>query len=538
MMRLVNRLRGWMLLAVCLAGPGLAAESPFAVTARFEDRGGQSFVRLSFSCPPGHHLYADSIHVQARPAVEMILTDPPRPSRILDKHSEEERDVFDRPHDRLYRLPGPMDALEIEVKFQGCDQAVCYFPETRVVTVAAAEAAPAPVTKPMADDAPRATADWRAATERFTVSGKAAGYLSRDAFLAFLEAAEAGGAVEDRTLARWEKLGWLATVLLILVGGVALNLTPCVLPLIPVNLAILGAGARAGSRWRGFALGGVYGLGMALAYGSLGLIVVLTGARFGSLNASPWFNAAIAVLFIVLALAMFDVIEIDLSRFQGGGGPVQKRGRYATALIMGVVAALLAGACVAPVLISVLLLAGSLYGRGVTLGLLLPFLLGLGMALPWPLAGAGLSFLPKPGRWMTVVRNIFGAIILLLALYYGFIAYRLFRPAAPAAVSGESVADNVRALDSAEGLAAALDEAADAGRPVFIDFWATWCKNCHAMEKTTFKDPDVVSRLARYLVVKVQTEQPGDAPASEILEHFGSIGLPTYIVLNPAAPAR
>ena len=88
----------------------------------------------------------------------------------------------------------------------------------------------------------------------------------------------------------FEGRGPLAILLLVLVGGLALNLTPCVLPMIPINLAIIGAGAQAGSRSRGFLLGGAYGAAMAFVYGVLGLIVILTAGTFGTINASPWFN--------------------------------------------------------------------------------------------------------------------------------------------------------------------------------------------------------------------------------------------------------
>ena len=107
------------------------------------------------------------------------------------------------------------------------------------------------------------------------------------------------------------------SLLLIVLGGAGLNLTPCVLPLIPINLAIIGAGARASSRRRGFALGATYGLGMALVYGVLGLVVVLTGSKFGTLNSSAWFNVGIAVVFLIMSLAMFDLVNVDFSRFQG-----------------------------------------------------------------------------------------------------------------------------------------------------------------------------------------------------------------------------
>src|SRR5687767_7060709 len=149
------------------------------------------------------------------------------------------------------------------------------------------------------------------ALQDFTIVGSKVGYVDSAAFIRFLSDAQAG--VQERGL--FEGRGPLAILLLVFVGGLALNLTPCVLPMIPINLAIIGAGAQAGSRKRGFLLGGVYGAAMALVYGALGLIVILTAGTFGTINASPWFNLAIAVVFAALALAMFDVVTIDFSRF-------------------------------------------------------------------------------------------------------------------------------------------------------------------------------------------------------------------------------
>ena len=137
--------------------------------------------------------------------------------------------------------------------------------------------------------------------------------------------------------------------------------------------------------------------------------MILTAGTFGTINASPWFNLAIAAIFVALALAMFDVFEIDLSRFSGSiGTDASKRGSFAVAFVMGAVAALLAGACVAPVVIQVVVFSSDMYARGTVAALALPFLLGVGMAVPWPLAGAGLTALPKPGAWMVRVKQAFG----------------------------------------------------------------------------------------------------------------------------------
>src|SRR5439155_25641516 len=158
------------------------------------------------------------------------------------------------------------------------------------------------------------------------------GYLGKDEFIRFIRNAESG--VQERGL--FEGRGPLAILLIVFLGGLALNLTPCVLPMIPINLAIIGAGTQAGSRGCGFLLGSVYGAAMAFVYGILGLIVILTAGTFGTINASPWFNIGIAVLFVALALAMFDVITIDFSRFSSSFRVgEQNRGSFVVAFVMG-----------------------------------------------------------------------------------------------------------------------------------------------------------------------------------------------------------
>ena len=163
----------------------------------------------------------------------------------------------------------------------------------------------------------------------------------------------------------FEGRGPLAILLLVLLGGLALNLTPCVLPMIPINLAIIGAGARSGSRARGFLLGGAYGGAMALVYGVLGVIVILTAGTFGTINASPWFNLGIAAIFVVLALAMFDVFEIDLSRFSGAiGTDTSKRGSFARRVCDGRGRRAAGGGVCRPVVIQVVLFSSDLYAHG------------------------------------------------------------------------------------------------------------------------------------------------------------------------------
>jgi thiol:disulfide interchange protein len=445
--------------------------------------------------------------------------------------------------------------VPVKLRYQACDANLCYPPTTaqtqwtmKVAPGASSARQHAEVFDIIAfghGERPSAGAELRtknsevrttssdagiAALDDFEVLSTTGGYLRSNAFLDFIHNAERG--IKEKGL--FEGRGPLAILLIVFLGGLALNLTPCVLPMIPINLAIIGAGAQAGSRARGFLLGSAYGGAMALVYGVLGLIVILTAGTFGTINSSPWFNLAIAILFVVLGLAMFDVLLIDFSSYSSRfGASEQSRGTFLLAFTMGAVAALLAGACVAPVVIQVVLFSSNLYATGTKLALALPFFLGIGMAIPWPIAGAGLAALPKPGMWMVRVKQAFGVLILATAAYYGYEAYSLF---ANRWVDATEVASSVQEKvkegwtpSLADGLAAAKRD----GKPVLIDMWATWCKNCLTMDKTTLEDPAVKSALADYVKIKFQAEDPDSPPVKAVMQKFDAVGLPTYVILRP-----
>jgi len=449
--------------------------------------------------------------------------------------------------------PGPIE-LTGRLRYQACNDVSCFTPRTlttswtlHVVAKGAAttrahadvfrgikfgtgekpSTAPAAATPTPAP--PTGETGGGAKLDNFEIRGSAGGYMSTAEFLRFIHNAEAG--VKEKGL--FEGRGPLAILLVVFLGGLALNLTPCVLPMIPINLAIIGAGTQAGNKSRGFWLGAVYGSAMALVYGVIGVVVILTAGTFGTINSSPWFNLGIAILFILLALAMFDVIVIDFSKYSSSMRfSESSRGTFLLAFVMGAVAALLAGACVAPVVIQVVLFASNLYSTGTKIALALPFLLGLGMAIPWPIAGAGLAALPKPGMWMVRVKQVFGVFILLTALYYGYEAYQLFanRWVDPASVKS-SVAAKLQ-----EGWYSSIDDglavAARDRKPVLVDLWATWCKNCLTMDKTTMEDPAVKSALSRYVKIKYQAEDPDVPETKRVMQTLGAIGLPTYVILQ------
>ena len=328
----------------------------------------------------------------------------------------------------------------------------------------------------------------------------AQGYMRAEEFIAFLEGKEVDSLAGH---------GLWVMLLLVLLGGLAMNLTPCVLPMVPINLMIVGRSAK-----RGLA----YGLGIALAYGLLGVGAAVGGLAFGDIQGSPWFNAVVAVVFAGLALALFDVWFLDLSKKRGAYAPRAGQG-LGFAFFLGVMSAVLAGACVAPVLISVLLLTTDLVAKGNRLAMFLPFVMGIGMALPWPFAGAGMKVLPKPGAWMKWVNRVFGVVVLGFAAYYGQLAIRGWTGAD---VNYGKIRDEVRIQDLETFVA-------NRKGPLLIDCWATWCKNCSAMD-AVMADEKVKRALEPFEVIHVQAE---DISELRKVKGFESIkGLPAFVIFE------
>ena len=347
----------------------------------------------------------------------------------------------------------------------------------------------------------------------------AQGYRDSDEFLAFLRGEE------PRESPLPKSALWL--VFALLAAGVALNLTPCVLPMVPVNLIVIGASFRRGL---------LYGLGLAAAYGALGVGAAFGGLAFGAIQASPVFNGCVALVFLALAVALLRggfSLNVAAGKTPALVAALRRLGGLFP-FVMGATSALLAGACVAPVLVSTLVLTADLAAQGCRFAWTLPFVLGLGMALPWPFLGAGLRVLPRPGAWMRGVNRAFAVLLVAFAAWYGSLAVGAARDRSgekdESDRSGERDTNGVveLSLASPSSLSSLTSLLSSSSKPVLVDCWATWCKNCAAMERGTLRDPRVVEALKGFRVIRLQTE---DIDALRKIPGFESIvGLPAFVI--------
>ncbi len=138
---------------------------------------------------------------------------------------------------------------------------------------------------------------------------------------------------------------------------------------------------------------------------------------------------------------------------------------------------------------------------------------------------------------MVRVKQVFGVLILGTAVYYGYLAYTLFANQWVNSAEVQSSVDEKLKEGWYASLTDGLAVAQREQKPVLIDLWATWCKNCLTMDQTTFKDASVKQALDGYVKIKYQAESPDEDPAKSVMQHFKAVGLPTYVILKPA-PVR
>jgi thiol:disulfide interchange protein DsbD len=210
----------------------------------------------------------------------------------------------------------------------------------------------------------------------------------------------------------------LLAVPLAYVGGVLTSFTPCVYPMIPIVVGVIGAKSSK-SKLHAFFLSLSYVFGLSLVYTILGLISALTGSLFGQSSTNPWINILIANVLIVFSLSMFGVFNISTPQFmQPKTG--EKKGFF-SAFIVGLSTGLVAAPCTAPVLGTLLVYVGST--QNVFLGMILMFAFSLGMGSLLLVLGtfAGVvAALPKSGKWMQGIKMFLAFILLAVAQVYIF----------------------------------------------------------------------------------------------------------------------
>lgn len=529
-----------------------------AFAFEFHQQGSQ--LNVTFAIAPGYYLYRHQFDVTANNAVFTPLVLPPG-----EAHEDEffgVQQIFTDQLNFSIEINQAGDDADITVRYQGCaEKGLCYPPTSKTVPLSQISS--------NNDNSDAVLASLIASQQQTSTSGVAG--------------QSQGPVSEQHQLVDMLNSGSLIlTLIAFFVGGLLLSFTPCVFPMYPILTGIIVGQGKQLSTKRAFFLSFVYVQGMAVTYTLLGIVVALAGAQFQAMFQDPIVLISLSVLFIFLALSMFGVFNLALpSSWQNKLNNIsnnQKGGSFIGVMLMGAISGLVASPCTTAPLTGALLYISQT--GDLVLGASALYALSLGMGLPLLVLGSsGGKLLPKAGNWMTVIKNVFGllllavpifllerfisplisellwaALILSSATYFFvvnqttshtfwhgvrslFIFVALFIGAnhgyqslyPPAAQQQSHAFKQVSSLNELQAVVTAANQQ---GKTVMVDLYADWCIACKEFEKYTFPKQEVQNALHNTLLVQMDLSD-FDAPTSiEMKDRFDIFGLPSILFFD------
>lgn len=439
------------------------------------------------------------------------------------------------------KLAAASDTLFGDLQLQACNNQVCIAPSTIPVAI------------------PLVLVD----------AGEKVQTINQEDFASYSTAVSGLPQAKNELADLFESKGSLVAFLAIFVIGLALNLTPCVYPMLSVTVSLFGSQSES-NPVKIFVRATIYVLGIASMYSVLGVTAALGGGLFGSWLQSPWVLGFIALLLFGMALSSFGAYQIQmpywLASKLGGTTGTGYIGLFLSGLVVGVFAA----PCTGPPVIALLTLVGT-KGDPV-FGFWAFFVLSLGLGLPYLILGTFsglLKKIPKSGSWLVWVERIFGVVLTGAALFY--LALALLPKYATYVVpltlfigglylgfldhsgKGNTLLKRIQwsvgalcvllAVYFANGLRdhgisweqyseQKLSEARSDGMPVIIDFYADWCIPCLELDRNTFTNAEVARDANEFLRLKVDLTHFDSPEAEKLRKKYGIAGVPTIVFLT------